>query len=492
MLRHAFVVPQRILRVFAPALFAAVCTVGSGCSQPDRTSQAIRFALGARDVEVTFLGELSDAELFGGDHSLLDRVKPTDEAGKPRGTRQADRPGWLRFETRIDAERHEILIAKKPLLSLVAWDDIARAGAALGDDREISVSGRHSAQNARVTDRAGNEYRVRLPECGQATRADLSEWNLLIGAVHRGDMDFKGERYGWIRSPYGNQDLKVGYKGALSWCRDEWKGERVARGYFFVSRFHAAPPELRTNRLQWRPVLERVSAGSREAPGQKAGSDGNAIRWSPSRRVTYAGKVSNTELFGPNDGVDRQLRFESGRHFGSEPPEWLRFEYRGKGLLIAARPLRYVLSWDEIAKAGAALGDDSFVRIGWRFFRQNATVVDSKGNRYRVRLLECGHSTQDIASEWNALIGGIHEGDGDFAAYPQGVYAWLSPPFTDADLAIGGSTSHSANWCRERIEIDGKMHAVNRGFLTVSRFHATETSFEGDGFSWRPVLEKVP
>lgn len=460
-----------------------------GCGGPQ--SESLRFRHGATEVEVTFHGEIDDRTLFGPTASLIDHVRPLDEAGKPRGRPSEIRPGWLHFEYRIGSEARELLVARQPLMNHTSWDDIARAGAALDGDAPAASVGAPVPQDAQVTDLQGRRYRVRLLRCGQSTTAELSEWNLLIGAVHRGDMDFTGDRYGWTSTPYDDQDLRVGHKGFLTWCQDEWRGDRVARGYFFVSRFHAAEPQLRTDRLAWRPVLERMTGEAVRPSSTGSGDDANgAVVLSPTRHVTYGGRIRNADLFGANDGVEHQLSLEDGRYTTAEPPDWLRFHFQGKTLLIAARPIKYAVSWNAIARAGAATGDGSVVRIGWRLFRQNAEVADVHGRRYRVRLIGCGRSTLDADSEWNALIGGVHRGDGDFLAHPSGSYGWLDPPFDDADLGIG-STNGGATWCRERLDIDGEPHGINRGFLTVSRFHATETGFSGSGFGWRPVLEAI-
>lgn len=462
----------------------------AGCSpQPEPERQSRRFAHGPHDVEVVFHGEVTDAALLGAGNSLLDQVRPRDEAGKPVGARHTAHPGWLRFEYRIDGEHREVLIAKQPLLNRVSWEDIARAGAALGDGRDAQVGSAAVPQAASFTARDGSRYRVRLPICGQATHAHLSEWNLLIGAVHRGDMDFTGERYSWIRSPYQDEDLKVGYKGSLTWCRDEWRGDRVARGYFFVSRFHAAPPHLRTDRLHWRPLLERVVPAEETAAAAPRDA---SMQWSRSRRAGYGGRVTDAELFGPGRGFEQQVRIESGHRLDEAAPQWLRFAHEGKALLVAARPVRYGLSWSAIARAGAALGDDSEVRIGPKSYRQSATVTAANGERYRVRLLRCGRATLDLASEWNALLGGVHAGDGDFRPAPDGIYGWLDPPLSDADIGVGSAGDGTSTWCQETFERDGKTFAVNRGFLTISRYHATEIDFDGTGFGWRPVLEAIP
>jgi hypothetical protein len=467
--------------------WAMLCLlVATGCGE--REIQTLRFSEGAVDVEVTFHGEVSDSELFGRKESLLDHVHPLDEKGRRRGKVSNREPGWLRFEYQLDGERREVLVAKQPLLNLVSWNDIARAGAALPDASALTIEGAQFMQSARVKDTRGNEYRIRLPTCGQSTLGDLTEWNLLMGAVHRGDRDFSGHHYGWIKNPYGDEDLKVGYHGSLTWCQEARQDERVARGYFFVSRFNAAGPNLRTDRLQWRPVLERVKTAPATQPVN--GVVNSTIRWSPSRRVGYGGTVSSAELFGPDVGISQQLSVEGEHYLEKGQPDWLRFFYNGKTLLVAAKPIKFALPWEAIARAGAALGDGSSVRVGWSTFRQDAEVKDLAGNRYRVRLLKCGSSTLDQQSEWNALLGGVHRGDGDFIAYPKGIYGWLMPPLDDDTLHIGVGAG-AATWCQERIQINGKAHGVNRGYLTIARFHATETDFDGGGFGWRPVLEAM-
>lgn len=456
-----------------------------GCS-PSHDGQTLHFSRGATEVRVTYLGEVSDTDVFGASGSLLDTVQPVDEFGRPRQGARAPRPGWLRFDYAVDGERHEVLVAKQPLMNFVSWDDIARAGGATSPE----AGGGDGHAVARIKDQRGDEYIVRLPTCGRSTLGDLSEWNLLIGAAHRGDMDFTGPTYGWIRDPLDDDDLEVGFHGSLSWCQDVRGTARVARGYFFVSRFHVAPPHLRTDRLMWRPVLERVvdrPAAARAPPGV----GGAPVTWSPSGRVGFAGAVRNVDLFGPGGRIDKLLGVTAGSVLDTGQPDWLRFVFEDKTLLVAAKPVRYALSWDAIAQAGAALGDGSRVRQGWRFHPQTAEVTGLDGTRYRVRLMDCGSATLDSGSEWNALLGGVHRGDGDFVRYPAGVYGWLAPPFDDESLHIGYEHA-SAAWCRNTLEIDGDLYGVNRGYLTVSRFHATPTGFAGAGFGWRPVLEAIP
>ncbi|WP_111642023.1 hypothetical protein [Marinimicrobium alkaliphilum] len=424
-----------------------------------------------RQVVVRFYGERSSSALFG-EKTFPDLIQPVDARGKVRGEIHRASPDWLAFDYQIDGERSRVLVAKQPVMHTVAWWDIARVGAADGD--------------ARVTDLDGTEYRVRLLHCGQHTMDELSEWNLLIGGVHQGDMDFRGERYGWIRRPYDNDDLKVGYQGSLNWCQDRYsQNRRVMRGYYFVSRFHAARPGFRGSRVYWRPVLEVVEPEA--VPDETL--DHAVAQRSPDGQVRYYGTVGNDELFGSGTKIADLVGFHKGEEHETGAPDWLKFHYRGQTLLVAAQSVRHSLSWNALAKAGLVAGENRKVRVGMRRYDQDVTVTDTDGNRYWVRLIQCGKSTLDHDSEWNRLIGGVVEPDGDFARFPSR-YGWLDEPFEPAALNLHTDRG-AATWCRENVSIYGDEHGINRGFLVPSRFHATPADFTGWGFGWRPVLQLI-
>ena len=472
----------------ASAVLIVAAALSPACGQRPAEPQTHTLVDGSDSLRITFVGEVDDDAVFGPGRSLLDQVRPLGPDGRPRGRVAENRPGWLRFELGSGRDRRDLLVAKRPLMNMVSWNDIARAGAALGRYQTFAVESTPAEQGRLVKGAGDAEYSARLPICGEQTFAARSEWNALIGGVHEGDMDFRGPDFGWIERPYGDEDLKVGYHGSLTWCQDSYRGssDRVARGYFFVSRIHAAQPDVRTDRLQWRPVLERrqpTVAGADPAP--------LGTEWSPSGRVGFDGVVSSERLFGPGRGISDQLPVDGGQLVEHGRPDWLAFRFDdGTRLLVAAKPVKHSLSWASIARAGAALGDGSRLRIGWKSFTQGAEVRDVAGQRYRVRLIGCGRSTRDAGSEWNALIGGVHRGDADFAPAPRGPYAWLREPLDDLGLHVGVETG-GATWCRDTLDIAGKTHGVNRGYLTVSRFHATEIDFDGAGFGWRPVLVPI-
>jgi hypothetical protein len=478
-------------RIWGPVfLVGALAACDAPGSAGESGANAVRFDHDGTRVEVEFEGEWAFEELF--EDSQPFALQPLTEDGSIEGQPLDFTPSWLRFTYRIGPERRTVLVASRPVMNHVSWDAIARAGAALGNGASVVVAGVPHPQNARVRAADGSEYHVRLPGCGQSTLAHLSEWNLLIGGVHAGDQDFVGESYGWLAEPYTDEDLMVGFGGSLTWCRDDWRSEpgyRVLRGYFRVSRFHAAQSDTRTDRIVWRPVLELVESDEadlqRSRPMPARGGE-----TSPHRDVRFLGVLRHEELFAGDWRLTDAVPLDMGVYVDEGRPSWLHFELDGRTLLVAASPVKHSLSWAAIAQAGAALGDGSVVQISGAGHVQRTEVSDRQGTRYRLRLLSCGESTMDPKSEWNRLIGGIHEGDGDFVASSDGRYGWVEHRMTNAELHIG-ELEGAATWCQERRVVRGREHAVNRGYLTVSRFHLTETGFRGYGFGWRPVLERI-
>ncbi len=457
-------------------------------------------------VDIVFYGEKRNKDIFDKGLKLTDIVYPKNETGQRTGEVFENDSTWLHFSYAINGEKKEVLISKKPLMSRISWEDIARVGAALGDGSKVLIDDVSYSQNATIRDKDGRLYKVRLLSCGQGTFDNLSEWNLLIGGVHKGDIDFNSDDFknvfNWAREPYQDKDLFVGHEGSLNWCMDKWKDfpeHKVLRGYFFVSRWHVALKNISTDRIFWRPVLELIDSSNDKFSSsllkEKPLKEREEIRLSfeePS--VDFFGEFKNENLFEEDFEIAKYLNLYSGRYLEKNFPNWLHFEIDGKEVLVAKKPIKYSLSWEDIARVGAALGDGSKVLIDDVSYSQNATVKDKNGKLYRVRLLSCGNRTLDNLSEWNLLIGGVHKGDYNFNSLSNDIFSRFYPLYSDKELNLGFLNENIkglSSWCKEREIIDNFPYATNRGFLVVSRFHLTETSFSGIGFGWRPVLELI-
>jgi hypothetical protein len=466
--------------------------------------QSVVYNYNGNEVKIVFHGEKKNGDVFKKNQNLTDIVYPQNESGERVGEIFESDNSWLNFSYLVNDKRKDLLISKTPIMNFVSWEDIARGGMALGDDSDVLIDDISYPQNATIRDKNGNLYRVRLLTCGQGTLDNFSEWNLLIGGVHKGDVDFNNEDFngifGWIKEPYSDRDLSVGLDGSLSWCMDEWEevpNYKVLRGYFFVSRWHAGLKTLSTDRIFWRPVLELVESQNHDfvEPSINLGNlkeekDDDSFQ----KSVNFYGEIESSDLFKEGFEIAKHFNFSLGKYVDENSPNWLHFRIDEKELLVAKRPIKYAVSWEDIAKLGMALGDDSKVVIKGVSYPQSATVADKNGNLYRVRLLSCGEKMLDNLSEWNLLIGGVHKGDYNFNSSRDEIFSRFYPLYDDSDIYTGFLDRDSggiANWCKETQTIKNSRYSVNRGFLVVSRFHLTESSFRGVGFGWRPVLELV-
>lgn len=455
--------------------------------------ESIKFDYNSNNVKIVFKGEISNKDIFGDNSKITDYVFPINESEKIQGKYFNQNPNWLKFEYTINNNKKTVLVAKQPIMNYVSWDDLARGGLISGDGSLIEVNGISFAQDSKVVGVDGSIYSVRLLDCGNFTMDNLSEWNLLIGSVHQGDLDFKGDYFGWIKNPYSDEDLKLGFNGSLNWCQNNWSEKedyKINRGYFLVSRFHATPSNFSGERIFWRPVLELINDDQNKVESKIIKPSYEKELLERSNDVFFLGEISNDQIFGSNRKITDLFSINEGVIL-NETPDWLHFKKDDKELLVAKNPILRSVSWNSLAKAGLVFGDDSFINIDGVNFSQDAKITAIDGLTYSVRLLNCGNFTMDNSSEWNLLIGGVHKGDGDFNSFKFSEFSFIDDLYDDKDLKVGLEGFGTSTWCKEAKLIDDKLFAVNRGYFTVSRFHLTETDFIGNAFSWRPVLELI-
>ena len=198
----------------------------------------------------------------------------------------------------------------------------------------------------------------------------------------------------------------------------------------------------------------------------------NYVQTGETYKVGYYGKV--TGLITGRD-LCSKVGITTGTLFTANDITWLKFYRKGKILLIASKPVRIDLSWDDIQAKDCVKGK----------------VIEINGRGYLCRLMTGADSspstsTADGANTDLSLSKGNNEWDDLFVLfYNQGI-------FNDFDLWTNynkvGPNSGTSTRCQE-VHSHSLPNRVGRGIFSVSHFSAGPSSHAGSGYGWRPVLE---
>ena len=201
--------------------------------------------------------------------------------------------------------------------------------------------------------------------------------------------------------------------------------------------------------------------------------------------VDWYGEVSSEELI---DGVELAslIGLTAGMAQRSDAG-WLHVGLDGTELLIAKRPLRHSISWNDINAVNAVYGN---------------RAVEINGQLYKVRLPKGANNDPtstgygyDVphshGSEWNRifyrLTNDIYNDAKNNTKASEEPFTHLAQ-YSESDLILDyQSGSGSGSWCQETAGTT----RVARGYYGVSRLSGDAPWYAYSGSGWRPVLEKV-
>ncbi len=200
--------------------------------------------------------------------------------------------------------------------------------------------------------------------------------------------------------------------------------------------------------------------------------------------VDWYGEVSAEELI---DGAElASLLGLTAGYAQHSDAGWLYVGLDGTELLIAKRPLRYDLSWDQINAANAVYGN---------------RTVEINGQQYRIRLPKGANSDPTSTStgwdapsthgsEWNRIFYRLTNDayqDNRNTKASETPFVHLAE-YSESDLILDYRTGNgSYNWCQET----AGSNRVIRGYSGVSNLGWNPPSRVNSYMGWRPVLERV-
>ncbi len=201
--------------------------------------------------------------------------------------------------------------------------------------------------------------------------------------------------------------------------------------------------------------------------------------------VDWYGEVTSEELISGN-ALASLIGLTVGNAQHSDAG-WLYVGLDGQELLIAKRPLRHSLSWDQINAVNAVYGN---------------RTVEINGQQYKVRLPKGANSDPTVpdtsgwdvpsshGSEWNRifyrLTNDTHT-DARNTKASEGEFTHLAQ-YSESDLILDYRTGNgSYSWCQE--SVGG--YRVIRGDYGVSLLYGGTPSLVSSDSGWRPFLERV-
>lgn len=168
---------------------------------------------------------------------------------------------------------------------------------------------------------------------------------------------------------------------------------------------------------------------------------------------------------------------------------WLGFSLDGKRLLVAKKPIRHSVSWDQLHSKGVALGKEVLIqnnRMNVRLLRGASTSPANDSLAFAFD----DDSRMTHGSEWNRLIYHVSKTilSGDRMS-SEGIVTGDFAQFTNDELGISGVSAWRANWAMESLR-SSSARRIFRGNGVVSDVAGIE-SWQTGGLSWRPVLELI-
>ncbi len=215
-----------------------------------------------------------------------------------------------------------------------------------------------------------------------------------------------------------------------------------------------------------------------------AGASGKPTLITSDGGVDWYGEVSSEDLIS-GDELASLIGLTAGTSQYSDAG-WLHVGLDGAELLIAKRPLRHSISWNNINAVNAVYGN---------------RTIEINGQQYKVRLPKGANSDPTSAttgfdvvhshgSEWNRIF---YRLTNDTYRNASNTKASEAPfvhlaQYSEADLVLHSQFGNgSYSWCQETAGSD----RVLRGFWGVSRLVRPGPSTVNSYCAWRPVLEKV-
>jgi hypothetical protein len=407
----------------------------------------------------TYLGEIAATD-------LITNADLTALVGLSAGAVANATATWLKFTTEEGKTLH---IAKRPFRSAVSYNNLLALDLINGNAK-VNIG--NSQYLVRIMTGADEDPSSAVHDTSNPVGTDASEWNRLLENVcvanpaSRNWAQFTEADLGTVNGATASSTW-VSNKSSIGQSNEAATGYGVVRGYKGILNYYVTLLTNNSKEPAWRPVLEYLG------PDPYAGD-------------SYQGEVAPADLIS-NADLTTAVGLTNGTATNTDAG-WLKFQTQeGKTLLVAKKPFRYGLSWNQLNALGLTKGTKQVVIAG---------------KTYNVRCIKgadadpatANHNTTNppgtLNSEWTRLFQNIS------ASQPSNGKKWAA--FTDAELGAvvsSGTYANGASTLCYETSTRNQSNAAASGYVVLRRsinnyFVTVATNVNAD-IGWRPVLELV-
>lgn len=406
-----------------------------------------------------YLGEIAATD-------FITNTELTSAMGVTGGSVANASANWLKFQTQ---EGKQLWVAKQPFRSAITWNGLQTLDLVNGNAK-ISIAGKQ--YKVRLLTGANDDPASCVHDSSNPAGTDASEWNRLLENVCSANPASKG----WAQFSESDIGTVNGATASSTWTINKSALDQnnaasnlygVVRGYKGILNYYVTLFTNNSKEPAWRPVLEYL------------GPD-------PYLNDQYLGEVAPADLIS-NADLTTAVGLTSGTAMNTDAG-WLKFQtFDGKTLLVAKKPFRYALSWNQLNALGIVKGTKQVVIAGKTY---NVRCIRGADADPAVSTQNVNNPQGTVNSEWQRLFENV--------SVNQPTYGRKWAAFTDADLGVvlNGSTyaNGASTLCYEN-SARNQSNATATGYIVLRRglqnYYVTIPTNVNADIGWRPVLELV-
>lgn len=225
----------------------------------------------------------------------------------------------------------------------------------------------------------------------------------------------------------------------------------------------------------------------------KIGAPGNRTLLAGKMDAGWFGEVPASDFI-TGDELARIIGLTAGNSQYSDEP-WLKFAYKGDICLIAKKPFRYNISWDDINAVNAVYGDRLIEIKGKKYSVMLMRGIDENEQPDPRSMFAITSGSVNHNSMWNKLMLPIHK-NAPSSWHPKKINNVKSPTenwnvgYSNADLLVQYTFGYGASTlCQETVS--NPQRILTRGLFYILDSNWSYKSNNGDNNGWRPVLKLV-